>query len=125
MSEIEKQTGYCKSTVRKTLVQHGVVIRNFHRCHKPGSVLSKVMRSGGIPYGYAYLDGELVIDPHEYKVVLQIRRLWKEGRSLRAIAKALTEQNVKTRHGRPWRYEVIKKIVDRYKNELKEKSDGT
>ncbi len=119
------QTGHCKNTVRNTLMEHGVVIREFRRDHKQGPILSKVMRSGGIPYGFTCLCGEMVVDPHEYKIVLQIYRHWIKGMSLRAIAKTLMDQKIKTRQGRPWRYEVIKKIIDRYNKQLKGRADGT
>jgi hypothetical protein len=35
------------------------------------------MKSGVTPYGYPYLEGKLVVDPHEYKTVLEILRLGK------------------------------------------------
>lgn len=84
------------------------------------------MRSGGTPFGYTYLEGKLVIDPHQYKIVLEIHRLWKSGNSLRAIARKLNNRQVPTRFGKTWQHFVIKNIIDRHQTKLKKgDSHGT
>lgn len=37
------------------------------------------MRSPVLPFGYDWLDGKLVIDPKEYRVVQKILQLWRKG----------------------------------------------
>ena len=84
------------------------------------------MRSGATPFGYTYLEGKLVIDPHEYKTVLEIYRLWKSGTPLRAIARKLNERKVPTRLGKTWQHFVIKSIIDRHQTKQKKgDSHGT
>ncbi len=116
--EIAKRTGIPKVTVRKTLVDAGVGIRNFKNCRKPSLDLAQVMSSGKTPYGYCYLEGKLVMDAREYQVVLDMFRMWQAGRSLRAIAFTLNERRVSTRQSKSWRHEVVKNIIERHKKEL-------
>lgn len=71
------------------------------------------MKSGIIPYGYAYLDGKFVIEPREYKNVLEILRLQKSGSSFRAIARTLNDRKNTTRLGKRWTHEIIKRICER------------
>jgi hypothetical protein len=65
------------------------------------------------PYGYAWLEGEMVVDPKEYKVVFEIVRLWKAGKSFTKIAKYLNERNVATRMGKKWSHPVVASIINR------------
>ena len=78
------------------------------------------MRSGTIPYGYAYLEGALVKNPIEFSVVLKITRLWQSGKSARAIAQILNDQKIKTRQGKTWRHTVIQSIL---KNKISKKEN--
>lgn len=81
------------------------------------------MKSGTIPYGFAYLEGRLVVDPHEYKNVLEIAGLRKRGDTFRAIARALNGRKIKTRMGKPWTHELIKRIFERHQQQ-KKKGNG-
>ncbi len=73
---------------------------------------------------YCYLEGELVKEPREYKVVIEMERLWQAGRSLRAIARTLNERKIPTRQSKTWRHEVVKKIIERHEREnLKTKGE--
>ena len=85
LREIERQTGFVKTTIKKTLNSRGLTLRNYHNHRKPKAKDPKVMRPGTIPFGFAYLEGRLVKDPKEYKTVLQIQKLWKSGKSCSAI----------------------------------------
>lgn len=75
------------------------------------------MRPGTIPYGFAYLEGQLVKDPKEYKVVLQIQKLWQSGKSCSAIAAVLNNQKAPTRMGGRWGKSVIARILKRHEEE--------
>ena len=79
------------------------------------------MRSGVIPYGYAYLEGQLVKNPAEYAVVNKIIKFWQSGKSLIAIAKLLNDQNVPTRLGKKWVHSVVGAIVKRHQKLFGEK----
>jgi len=76
------------------------------------------MRPGTISFGYAYLEGKLVRDPKEYKIVLQIQKLWREGKSCSAIAAVLNGQKTPTRMGKRWGKSVIARILKRHEEEL-------
>lgn len=72
LREIERQLNMPKSTTLKVLKEDGIEIRpntdrqSFLKASPVG------MRSGTIPYGYCYLNGKLVMDPHEYKNILKM-----------------------------------------------------
>lgn len=83
------------------------------------------MRGGTTPYGYAYLDGQLVRDPKEYKIVQEIYRQWDKGLSFRAISRFLNGRNYFTRRGSSWKHELIKKIIERHEQSLKKTKGET
>jgi DNA invertase Pin-like site-specific DNA recombinase len=68
---------------------------------------------GNLAYGYRLsADGEHVEpEPTEQKALAHIRRLRKEGRSLRAIAASLNAQALRTRRGSGWRHDHILRII--------------
>jgi hypothetical protein len=71
-----------------------------------------------VPYGYAYLEGKLVIDPKKYKTVHEIYRQWQKRKNNRAIARNLNDQKITTRAGKKWTNEIIKRIIDRHECKL-------
>jgi len=113
LREIERQTGFVKSTIKKTLNARGLVLRNYYNHQKPKSEDPIAMRPGATPYGYAYLEGKLVKDPKEYKTLLQIQKLWKSGKSCSDIAAVLNNQKTPTRRGKRWGKSVIARILKR------------
>jgi hypothetical protein len=117
LGEIERQTGFVKTTIKKIFNTGGLVLRNYHNRQKPKSKDPKVMRPGTIPYGYAYLEGKLVKDPKEYKTVLKIQKIWRSGKSCSAIAKELNNQKIPTRMGGRWGKAVIARILKRHEEE--------
>jgi DNA invertase Pin-like site-specific DNA recombinase len=68
---------------------------------------------GSPRYGTRAEGGELVSDPDEAKAVAYARRLRKEGKSLRDIATALTEQGYKPKRGKAWHPQVVARILER------------
>jgi hypothetical protein len=72
------------------------------------------MPSGTIPYGYTYLEGELVKNPGEFKVILLISRLWTSGQSFNAIATTLNSQNIPTRMSKRWTRATVARILKRH-----------
>ena len=71
------------------------------------------MRSPVIPYGHAWLEGKLVVEPREYKVVLKIMQLWQSGKSQAAIADYLNFQIVPTRMGKKWFHSSVGAVIKR------------
>ncbi|MEM1330037.1 MAG: recombinase family protein [Planctomycetota bacterium] len=62
------------------------------------------------PYGYAYVDGEIVPNADEQKVARRIRRLRAKGWSYRRIARRLDETGVRNRRGNPLPFQAIATI---------------
>jgi len=117
LREIERQTGFVKTTIKKTLNDGGLVLRNNRNRQKFNSKTPRVMKAGTIPYGYAYLEGKLVKDPKEYRTVLKIQKLWRSGKSCSAIATILNKQKTPTRMGGRWGKSVIARILKRHEEE--------
>ena len=74
------------------------------------------MRSPVLPYGYDWLDGKLVVDPKEYRVVQKILRLWRNGKNARFIADVLNQQNIPTRMGKRWFHSSVNSVIKRETN---------
>jgi hypothetical protein len=119
LSEIERQTGFSRNTIRDIFTSEGLPLRS----SKPGTASPlknpEGMRGGTLPYGYTYLKGKVVPAPKEYKIVIKIYRLWKGNQTFRAIARQLDDLKIPTRTGRKWTHELIKKIIERHEADLK------
>lgn len=63
------------------------------------------------PYGYANIDGEMVIVPEQAEVVKQIFTGTLEGKSTHAIAKELNEHGVISKKGGKWTPGTINAII--------------
>lgn len=72
-------------------------------------------RGGSTPYGHAYLDGQLVIDPKEQIALRKILKLHQEGKSNQAIADALNNKKIPTRSGKPWIRSVVRSVINHAK----------
>ena len=71
----------------------------------------RTKRGGHTAFGYAYLDGQLVIDPKEQIALRKILKLHHSGKSNPAIADELNRQKVPTRSGKPWIRSVVRSII--------------
>ena len=73
-------------------------------------------RLGSAPYGYRISKRgkkrKLVQDKKEMKVVRTIFRMHKKGMSLRAIAKTLNKEKVKTKRGGKWYASTVKGVLE-------------
>lgn len=63
------------------------------------------------PYGYANIDGEMIIVPEQAEVVKQIFTDTLEGKSTHAIAKELNEHGVISKKGGKWTPGTINAII--------------
>lgn len=66
--------------------------------------------NGAPPYGYNYVNHELIINDYEAMVVRRIYDLGKQGHASWSIAKILTEEGYKPRHS-TWIPQTIAKIL--------------
>lgn len=105
--------------MRETLVKNGMELRNplNGNAHHIDRLHTK--RGGSTPYGYAYLDGQLLIDPKEQMIVRKILKLHQSGLSGNAIANELNNQKITSRSGKAWRPCVVRRIIKANKTKKK------
>ncbi|MBL7671785.1 MAG: recombinase family protein [Bdellovibrionaceae bacterium] len=109
--DIESVTGIPKSTVREALTKSGMSLRNPINGNARHIDRLHTKRGGHTPYGYAYLDGQLLIDPREQIIVRKILKLHQSGMSGNAIAAELNRQTIPSRTGKTWRPCVVRRII--------------
>lgn len=113
LRDIQTQTGISKTTIRKVLLKAGISLRE----NRPTSLLkewkAKGKQSSLPPYGFAYLQGKVVPNPKEFKILLLIQRLWQKGMNANAIATKLNSQRIPSRMGKEWSWNAVKNILDR------------
>jgi hypothetical protein len=68
------------------------------------------------PYGYAWLSGEIVVNPLEYKYVLLILELSDVGKRPHQIANYFNEQNIRPRRGKKWFARTVTDIISRHQS---------
>ncbi|MFW9878536.1 MAG: recombinase family protein [Candidatus Thorarchaeota archaeon] len=64
-----------------------------------------------IPYGYDYINGELILNPDEAKIVKMIFQLYLTGQSLGSIVKQLNNWGISTKRGKRWGKQTVSKIL--------------
>jgi len=114
LREIEQKTGFAKTSIREALTSRGYTLRRATRGPKKKSQRSSTMRSPVLPFGYDWLDGKLVIDAKEYRVIQKILHLWQKGVSARVIADRLNQQNIPTRMGKRWFHSSVSSVIKRH-----------
>lgn len=117
LREIGQRIGQSRTKILTELRKAGVAIRDFSRGSKQKPDPTQVMKSGTTPFGFTYLEGKLVVEPSEYRIVLEMHRHWQSGQSLRAIARILNDRGVTTRFSKKWNHEVIKHIIERFEQQ--------
>jgi hypothetical protein len=115
LREVSRKTDFPVSTIRNILVLNKVPLRTNAKATK--SVVKKPLRSfwGAIPYGKSVLDGKLVIDPRELKIVRKILALYKKGISFNAISKILNGQNIPSKLGKKWSDKTVASVINKNK----------
>ena len=68
---------------------------------------------GSPAFGQRAVNGELVEDPKEQKVVDLIRRHHKSGKSLQQVADWLNHNGYATKRGQQWQRISVKRVLDR------------
>ena len=61
--------------------------------------------------GWVRIDGALVIEPSEQKMIRLMFLHWRTGKSFVAIAKMFNSQNLKPRSAKAWDNGTIRKII--------------
>jgi hypothetical protein len=77
------------------------------------------------PYGFWYVEGELIRHPKEYLILLKIIQRWEKGQSLNSIATELNNKKIPSPMGKKWSWNSIDNIIKRIKNgQLVKKGDN-
>jgi hypothetical protein len=119
LNYISEQTGIARSTLRDAFKKHQIPIRTKKQTIE-GEKLGKDFKCAGHPpFGYAYLDGKLIVDPKEQLTIRKIIKLRQSGMSLRAIVEELNDQKIPTRTGKAWYLSFVKTIIDRNQKQTK------
>ena len=107
LSQIASECGASKDSVRKGLVENGIRLRSAHQNHG---------RPSQPRFGKRLIKGSEVEFKHEQRVIEAIVRMRKEGLSLRAIARCLTEMRVSTKcRGKKWHPEMVSRVLVAYR----------
>jgi hypothetical protein len=113
LNEIERSTGIKKSSVRKFLLNAGVVLRSKH----PDTSITKWRTRGKThakpPYGFCYVDGRIARHPKEYPTLLAIIRRWKDGQRANSIATYLNDKRIPSPMNKTWSWNSVDNIIKR------------
>ena len=101
--EIARRLKVSRSGVRDALRRFGLVKRAKPERRHPGQ----------IPFGWDWIDGKLVKNTPEQKIIRWIKQMQKAGKSLNGIAKVLNESNVQTKNGGVWQANTVRKLRKR------------
>jgi DNA invertase Pin-like site-specific DNA recombinase len=72
---------------------------------------------GSIPFGYDFVDGTLVENAREQRIIRLMESLRAEGHSYQRIANTLNEDGHLTKTGRAWTWKLVRKTYLRAANE--------
>jgi len=68
---------------------------------------SEKYAGGSVPFGYIVLDGKIVADDEQSKIVKSVFNLAKEGKSLQKIADWLNGMGIPTQRGNQWSKQTV------------------
>ena len=105
LSEVAVRLDLPKSTVRKVIQRSGAELRPHAR--RRGRAI------GSAPYGYVWIEGELIEDQREQRVIQIILEHWWAGKKFSDIAEVLNRQKIRPRLAEKWDGGTIRKIVIR------------
>lgn len=117
LNEIAKETGFSKTSIRDLFLEQKVVLRSNTKANPDQPKKPQRAFWGAIPYGFSLLDGKLIVDGKETKVVRRILNLHQKGMSFNAIAKTLSAENIPSKIGKKWSDKTIAAIIRRTKTE--------
>ena len=72
------------------------------------------MKNRNVPYGYTYIEGELVLHSQESVIVSEIFQQYLAGKSLLKISEELNEKGIEYRKGiTDWNKARLKRILEK------------
>ncbi len=72
-----------------------------------------MLQAISIPYGFNFLNGELVEDDFEQRVIAHLEIWWSEGMSFDNMANKLNDKNIPTKRNRIWAGATVSRILSR------------
>ncbi len=119
LNDISLKTNQAVSTIRTVLVDGGVALRTNKKAN--GTTIKESGRTitGQVPYGYCVIDGALVADPREQKVIQKILELWQSGMAYIAIKRWLNGKKIPSKWRRQWNDKTVAAIIRKHSNQTK------
>ena len=114
LTDISRQTGKAKNTIRDELLRREVKLRS-----KISVPVSKAVSARGKLnirpyYGFCYFLGAVTPDPREFEILTLIHRLWSSGNNPNRIAETLNEKSIPARSAAKWNRNSVVNIVTRF-----------
>lgn len=114
LREVSEATNFPLSTIRDILILNNVPLRSNKKANANDPKKPQRIFRGATPYGYCILDGKVVIDPREIKIVRKILDLHQKGMSYNAISILLTNQNIPSKFGKRWNDKTVASIIRKH-----------
>lgn len=116
LSDIAKQTGKPKTTIRSALVKAGVRIRSSVPAPFSSAIRDSAKTNAAPYFGFCFFQGQVIPDPKEFVNLQLIHELWKSGINPNRIAEKLNAKKIRPRCAQKWNRNSIIKIINRFEN---------
>jgi len=116
LTDISRQTGKAKNTIRNALLRAGIELRP-----NISVPVAKALRESGKRnirpyYGFCYFQGCITPDPREFENLVLIHRLWSSGTNPNRIADILNAKKIPARSASRWNRNSVVNIITRFEN---------
>ena len=108
-----------KTSLRDVLLANGVALRAHARQPYQFTGITKHVSIRNALYGFCLVDGKLVSDPREMKVVQLILDWSQKGMSHGDIARKLNDKKLFPRKAKLWKQPLVSIIIKRHKEQNK------
>ncbi len=120
IEESARLVGVAFSTARNYLLRQRVPLRPAHAVSFVDQERRSFKSSAPPPFGFCYLDGQLVRDVREHPVLQMIISQRQLGRTPTEIANFLNSRGLRTRSDKQWTQAHLYKIIRRLRSERKQ-----
>ncbi len=116
LTDISRQTGKAKNTIREALLRCGIELRSNVSVPVAKALGESGKRNIRPYYGFCYFQGRITPDPREFENLTLIHRLWSSGTNPNRIADSLNEKKIPARSALKWNRNSVVNIITRFKN---------
>ena len=114
LTNISRQTGKAKNTIRDSLLRNGTKMRT-----KVSVPVKDAVRAAGkgnirLYYGFCYFQEKIVPDPREFENLVLIHGLWSSETNPNRIAHTLNAKNIPARSAANWNRNSVVNIITRF-----------